>query len=170
MVNRPFYQPRDSDVIRQELENLEQFKGVTGIVQPAGVAVLTNPYATSQNSNQQMVVSGILLEYYSGGSLQCVLNEQRVKEFSWERWAVQIGNALDTIHRAKKTHMDLKPSNVVLDDDGNAVLIDISGIGGVTHEWRALEIRDKISPFDLPFQTRRLNDTWAYGKLLKEIA
>lgn len=117
-----------------------------------------------------MVVSGILLEYYSGGSLQCVLNEQRVKEFSWERWAVQIGNALDTIHRAKKTHMDLKPSNVVLDDDGNAVLIDISGIGGVTHEWRALEIRDKISPFDLPFQTRRLNDTWAYGKLLKEIA
>ena len=170
VVNRPFYQPRDSDVIRQELENLELFKGVAGIAQPAGIAVLPNPYATDlQDRNPQMVISGILLEYYSGGTLQCALNEQRVKEFSWERWAIQIGNALDTIHRAKKTHMDLKPSNVVLDDEGNAVLIDISGIGGVTHQWRAPEIRDEICPFDLPFHTRRWNDTWAYGTLLKEL-
>ncbi|KAJ5784029.1 protein kinase domain-containing protein [Penicillium psychrosexuale] len=170
VVNRPLYQPRDTDVIRKELENLEHFRGVTGIVQPAGIAVFANPYATSQKWVQQMVVSGILLEYYSGGSLQRVLNEQRVREFGWERWAVQIGNALGIIHRAKKTHMDLKPSNVVLDDNGNAVLIDISGIGGVTHGWRAPEIRDEISPFDLPFQTRRLNGIWAFGKLLMEIA
>jgi serine/threonine protein kinase len=66
--------------------------------------------------------------------------------------------------------MDIKPSNVVIDDSGNAVLIDISGIGGVTHEWRAPEIRDEISPIELPFETRRLNDIWAYGKLLAEIA
>jgi serine/threonine protein kinase len=66
--------------------------------------------------------------------------------------------------------MDLKPSNIVLDEDDNAVLIDISGIGGVTHEWCAPEIRDEISPFDLPFQTRQLNDIWAYGKVLGEIA
>lgn len=117
-----------------------------------------------------MVVNGILLEYYSGGSLQRVLNEKRIGEYDWERWAVQIGDALDILHRAKKTHMDLKPSNVVLDDDGNAVLIDISGIGGVTHEWRAPEIRGEISPFDLPFQTRRWNDIWAYGKILSDIA
>lgn len=29
--------------------------------------------------------------------------------------------------------MDLKPSNIGLDDDGNAVIIDISGIGGITY-------------------------------------
>jgi hypothetical protein len=109
VVNRPFYQPRDTDIIRQELRNLEQFKGVTGIVQPAGVAVFANPYT-------------------------------------------------------------LKPSNIVLDEDGNAILIDISGIGGVTHEWCALEIRDEISPFDLPIETRQMNDIWAYGKILGEIA
>lgn len=57
-----------------------------------------------------MFISGILLEYYSGGSLQKVLNEDRVKKFRWERWAAQIGTALNTIHRAKKTHMDLEPS------------------------------------------------------------
>ncbi|KAJ5086979.1 hypothetical protein NUU61_008286 [Penicillium alfredii] len=170
VVNRPFYQPRDSEVIRQELQNLEHFKGVAGIVQPAGIAVFSNPYATFARGNQQMVINGILLDYYGGGSLQNVMDEQRVKEYNWERWAIQIGNALRTLHSAEKTHMDLKPSNVVLDNDGNTVLIDISGIGGVTHEWLAPEIRDEISPFDLPFQTRRMNDTWAYGKVLSEIA
>lgn len=72
--------------------------------------------------------------------------------------------------RAKKPHMDLKLSNIVLDKDGIAVLNDISGVGGITHGWLAPEIRDEISPFDLPFQTRRPNDIWAYGKVLKEIA
>jgi tRNA A-37 threonylcarbamoyl transferase component Bud32 len=171
MVNRPSYQPLDSDVIRQELENLEQFKSIAGIVQPAGAAVLPNPYMTDpQSSDPQIVISGILLEYYSGGTLQHVLKERRVREFCWEQWAVQIGNALDTIHWEKKTLMDLKPSNVVLDEQGNAVLIDISGIGGVTYEWRAPEIQDEISPFDLPFQARRWNDVWAYGAIIKQLA
>ena len=55
--------------------------------------------------------------------------------------------------------MDIKPANVVLDADGNAVLIDISGIGGITHGWRAPEIRDKILPSELPYEVRRSNDT-----------
>lgn len=38
-------------------------------------------------------------------------------------------------------------------NNGNTVLIDISGIGGVMYEWLAPEMRDEISPFDLPFQT-----------------
>lgn len=74
------------------------------------------------------------------------------------------------MHRAKGTHIDLEPSNVLLDDGRNAVLIDISGVGGITHEWLALEIQDEIELFDLPFATRRLNDIWAYGRLLNEIA
>ena len=87
VVNRPLYQPRDSEVIQKELENLEHFKGVIGIVQSAGIAAFNNPYATSQNV-EQMVIGGILLEYYSGGSLQRVLSEQRIRKFGWERWAI----------------------------------------------------------------------------------
>jgi serine/threonine protein kinase len=52
-------------------------------------------------------------------------------EFSWDRWAIQNGNPIGATHDAKKTHMDAKPANVVLDDEGNAVLIDISSVVSV---------------------------------------
>ncbi|KAJ5708952.1 hypothetical protein N7493_010286 [Penicillium malachiteum] len=119
-----------------------------------------NPYATSQKSDQrpEMVISGNLLEFHSSGSLDYVLKERRFNSVSWEGWAIQIGSALDTMHRAKKAHIDLKPSNIALDKDGNAIIIDMRGIGGITHGWQAPEIRDEISPFDLPFQARQSND------------
>lgn len=42
VVDRPFYQPRDTEVLRQELENLNLFQGVPNIGQAAGIAVDTN--------------------------------------------------------------------------------------------------------------------------------
>ena len=39
--------------------------------------------------------------------------------------------------------MDLKPFNVVIDIHDDAILIDISGVGGITPEWTASEMRDK---------------------------
>ncbi|OAX83226.1 serine/threonine protein kinase [Emergomyces africanus] len=169
VVNRPLYQPHDTEVIRKELENLKIFQSVPNIVQAAGIAVSTNPYMTSSAGDQPLVVTGIVLEYYSGGSLQRVLSEHRLLEFSWEQWPLQIATALACFHRVRKSHMDIKPSNIVLDADGNAVLIDISCIGGITHGWRAPEIRDEISPSELPYEVRQSNDTWAYGKLLLEL-
>lgn len=43
-------------------------------------------------------------------------------------------------------------------------------MGEMTYEWRAPEIQDEKDPFDLPLQTRRLNNIWAYGTLLKKLA
>ncbi|GIK07169.1 hypothetical protein Aspvir_002825 [Aspergillus viridinutans] len=169
VVNRPLYLPHDTGIIRRELENLGICKGVPNIVQAAGIAVSTNPYMTSSARDQLLVVIGILLEFHSGGSLQEVLNEGRLLDHPWESWAIQIATALAHLHGAGITHMDIKPSNVVLDSDGNAILIDISGIGGVTYRWCAPEIRDEISPTALPFEARRLNDLWACGQLLSEI-
>lgn len=170
IVNRPLYEPRDTHVFRRELENLEYFAGVPNIVQAEGVAVSRNPYMTTSGSDGPLVVTGILLKAYSDGSLREILLENRVAEYAWKKWPVQIGTALNRFHEAKKTHMDLKPSNIVIDSGGNAVVIDISGIGGITREWCSPEIQDEASPFDLPFERRRLNDVWAYGKLLSEIA
>ncbi|KAH8433400.1 uncharacterized protein LDX57_011034 [Aspergillus melleus] len=169
IFNRPLYEPRDTDVFRKELENLEYFAGLPNIVQAAGIRVSTNPYATSTGSDRSLVVTGVLLEAYSGGSLRQVLLENRLTEYLWKQWPVQIGTALNRFHKANKTHMDIKPSNIVIDSKGNAVIIDISGIGGITRQWCSPEIQDEMSPFDLPFEQRQLNDLWAYGRLLSEI-
>lgn len=133
VVNRPLYYPHDTEVIRKELENLELFKGVPGIVQPTGIAVTSNLYDTVKNSEKPLVISGILLEFYSGGPLERILKDDLVKEYNWQRWPIQIGTALSHIHEAGRTHMDIEPANVVLDAKGNAVLLDISGIGGITY-------------------------------------
>lgn len=65
--------------------------------------------------------------------------------------------------------MDLKPSNVVINIGGNALLIDISGIRGVTYEWTAPELRDKNN-LNVPLEERIRNDIWAYGMLLSATA
>ncbi|BCS15428.1 hypothetical protein ALUC_70661S [Aspergillus luchuensis] len=171
IVDRPLYRRHDTEVIRKELENLNYFAGVPNIVQAAGIAVSTNPYKSFDwDTGLPLAVTGILLEAYPGGTLQQVLSDRRVTEYRWKQWPIQIGTALNRFHVAKKTHMDLEPSNIVLDADGNAVLIDISGIGGFTSEWCAPEVLSDIPPCDLPFEQRQQNDIWAYGKLLSEIA
>lgn len=162
------YHPIDTSVMRSELTNLERFRGVPNIVQPAGIIVARNLYITSPNRDQPLIIRGILLQYYSGGSLKDILSEHQTAAYPWQGWGIQIAAALDCMHAAGKTHLDIKPSNIVVDAEGNAVLIDLSGIG-VTYEWRAPETRDISSPEELPFENRRLYDTWGYGKLLSEI-
>ena len=133
IINRPFYQPHDTKFIQKELENLEYFRGVPGIVQAIGIVVSTNPYMTSKRSTEPPVVIDILLEHYPGGSLKQVLDKNNVNKYPWDRRAAQIRTALYRFHRAGKTHMNIKPSSIMLDAERNVVLIDISGIGGVTH-------------------------------------
>ncbi|GES62755.1 serine/threonine protein kinase [Aspergillus terreus] len=170
VVNRSLYWPHGTDVIRKELENIHRFRGVPNIVQAAGIAVSDNPYKTSRLSYEPQVAVGIVLEFYEGGSLRDVLKGNRLTDITLRRWALQIAIALNHMHQAGIAHMDIKLSNVVIDAGGDAVVIDISGIGGVTYAWRAPEIRDEISPCSLPFEVRQSNDVWAYGKLLSEMA
>ncbi|KMU73700.1 hypothetical protein CISG_03750 [Coccidioides immitis RMSCC 3703] len=169
IANRPLYKPYDTELIREELKNLEMFRGTPNIVRAAGIAVSANPYMTSNTRDQPLIVTGIVPEFYGGGSIQRALNIHHPLEYSWKRWPKPIATALGRFHMAGKTHMDLKPSNIVLDADGNAVLIDISGIGGITQGWRAPEIRDGISLSEFPYEVRKSNDTWAYGKFLSEL-
>ncbi|KAJ5930556.1 hypothetical protein N7466_006049 [Penicillium verhagenii] len=169
-VKVPGYIPQDTNIILQELANLEQFKGTRGIAQPAGISVFTSPYATCSEIRQPMVINGILVEFYRGGTLAHVLRERSFAHLPWQNWALQIGISLDNFHRAGKTHMDLKTANIVLGECGNAIIIDISGIGGTTHGWQAPETAYELSPLGLPFEARRLNDFWAFGKVVQAIA
>lgn len=167
-IERPFYKPTDTSVFLQELQNLKLFREAANIVHLLAVVVSLNPYQTTIGVNDQIVLRGFLLEYHSQGTLeQALIN---MKAFSWRKWPLQIGIGLSTMHQKNITHMDLKSSNIVIDDDGNAAIIDIGGIGHVSQGWQAPEILEAENPFSLSLDARKKNDIWAYGKLLSVIA
>ncbi|PKY02891.1 kinase-like protein [Aspergillus campestris IBT 28561] len=169
LVNRPLYQAHDTETIRNELKDLEYFRGEPNICSIGWYRSGHESVYNIKCNRTTSVIFGILSVFYPGGSLQNLLDKDRVREHSWESWTIQIATAISYLHKAGIIHMNIKPSNVVLDADGNAVLIDISGVGRITHMWLAPEIRKEISPAGLPFEVRQRNDTWAYGKLLSEI-
>lgn len=80
IINRPLYNPQDTTIIKQELKNLQLFKNIPGIVQPAGIATFPNPYTTNLSKNPDLVINGILLEYYTGDTLQKILDERQIQE------------------------------------------------------------------------------------------
>ncbi|KAI1987788.1 hypothetical protein LOZ53_004156 [Ophidiomyces ophidiicola] len=169
-IDGPFHSPRDSVVLQQELQNLKLFRGISSVVQLVAVVISKNPYLTADQDYSPSVMRGILLDYHSGGTLEQALMETDGRNRPWCRWALQIAEALNQLHLSNITHMDLKPSNIVIDHQGNAVLIDISGIGGVTHGWLAPEMQEALDPLSLSFETRRKNDVWAYGQLISAMA
>ena len=66
-----------------------------------------------------------VMEYLSGGSLQQVVrNSGRLKESVALACIREAADALGYIHLLNTLHLDVKPSNLMLDEEGNVVLID----------------------------------------------
>ncbi|KAJ5272955.1 hypothetical protein N7478_008080 [Penicillium angulare] len=87
----------------------------------------------------------------------------------------RVWRALRQLHEEKRSHLDVKPSNIVLDPEGNAFLIDIGG-GSYTLDWLSpgmrlfLEQNYEQTPANAYLCAQIGTDTWAYGKLLSVIA
>ena len=66
-----------------------------------------------------------VMEYIGGGSLEQYVNKrQKLDETSAVKFVGQIADALTYIHGKNILHLDVKPSNVLLRENGDAVLID----------------------------------------------
>jgi hypothetical protein len=74
------------------------------------------------------------------------------------------------MHEMGVTHMDLKPKNVVMSKEWNAILIDVSGIGGTTDEWLLPELFETLDRCSESWELRVQSDTWALGKILASMA
>ncbi len=166
-IERPLYVPRDSEVLEQELRNLELLRGTEGIAWLVAAVVSNNPYQTTDGENSTTVLRGILLEHYPNGTLKSALQSPKPQmDGRWLVWGLQIAEALACLHKNDLTHMDLKPSNVMINAEWNAVVIDISGIGGVTSEWLSPKLHKEPDPLSQSQEVRKQNDLWALGKIL----
>lgn len=67
-----------------------------------------------------------VMEYCSGGSLSGLLKQytEGLSEDLALLYIKEIASAVDYIHQRKINHLDIKPGNIMLDENGQAILID----------------------------------------------
>jgi len=83
------------------------------------------------------MISGLLLEYAPCGNLESILRTNDVHNILWQRrlkWAYQSTRAVVDMHALGIVHGDIKCSNIVVKDDDNIAIIDLSE-GGGTEGW-----------------------------------
>ena len=81
----------------------------------------------------------IVMEYIKGNSLKYLLdNEGVLPEYKVIKYTHQVGNALTFVHEKNIVHLDIKPGNILIDQDDNARLIDF----GVSKRY---DIEEKIT-------------------------
>lgn len=64
------------------------------------------------------------MEYFSGGNLDDKVKGKGIPEAEALLLTGKIGDALASVHAANMVHLDLKPKNVMLKEDGSPVIID----------------------------------------------
>ena len=76
-----------------------------------------------------------VMQYLSGGSLTDYVKQHgALDEAIAIKYIQQIGSALEYMHQKHICHYDVKPSNILLDDKGGAILIDFGISKGYTEE------------------------------------
>ena len=76
-----------------------------------------------------------VMQYLNGGSLSDYVKQHgALDEAIAIKYIQQIGSALEYMHQKHICHYDVKPSNILLDDKGGAMLIDFGISKGYTEE------------------------------------
>lgn len=67
-----------------------------------------------------------VVAYFSGGDLRAKIKEEggRLKLEDLDQWVPQIAGALDFMHSKSVVHRDIKPDNILFDEQGNVLLSD----------------------------------------------
>jgi hypothetical protein len=117
----------------QELEARIKIGNAPHICPFLGIVIQDSPV------DGKSYVQGMLLEDAKRGSLRKVLrcSNPPIEPSIKERWAAQIAHGLAAIHRAGVMHGDLKSENVVVDDNDDVLIIDITNDTAWSPGWNA---------------------------------
>nr|WP_316651835.1 bifunctional serine/threonine-protein kinase/universal stress protein [uncultured Gellertiella sp.] len=86
---------------------------------------LTGPHVPQHIANGDFATHPyIVMERLPGKSLYPILKELPLAPRAVAELGVKIATAVDALHRQHVVHLDLKPSNILFRDSGEAVLID----------------------------------------------
>ncbi len=145
------------------------------------LSVLTGPHVP------RLVAAGdleklpyLIMEYLPGQTLQQLLDEaeQPLPPAEVARLGAAVAHAVHSLHQQEVCHLDLKPANVLIQPDGNAVLLDF-GLSCHAHypDLLAEELRPAVgSPtWMAPEQVVGMrgdprSDIFAIGVMLYELA
>ncbi|PMD47383.1 kinase-like protein, partial [Hyaloscypha variabilis F] len=113
--------PDTVDEFLYEINALHQLSGSRSVIQFGGVVL----------DNKGEVVKGLLISFAEQGALIDVIydGEGQIPWRRRERWAKEIVQGLAEIHEAGFVQGDFTLSNIVIDDNDNAKIIDINRRG-----------------------------------------
>ena len=77
----------------------------------------------------------VVMEYVSGLTLRQFVEQRRPTPRQAARLVIELAQAVAYLHARGITHSDIKPQNVLIDDDGRPRLIDF-GLARLKHAWR----------------------------------
>ena len=112
-------------VLRDEFTTDEEFvKRFNAEAQSA--ASLTHPNIVSvYDVGSEGDVHYIVMELIKGKTLKEIINEDGALSWKWSlNVAIQIASALETAHKNKIIHRDIKPHNIIITEDGIAKVTD----------------------------------------------
>jgi serine/threonine protein kinase len=109
-----------SDVLAEDPTYTERFRREARVASRLSNPNLVRMFDYSGRTERPYIV----MEHIAGGTLADRIGAGALTEVDPERIAAELLNALAAIHEAGVVHRDVKPSNVLLDRDGQAHLTD----------------------------------------------
>ena len=158
--------------VARDSDQIERFRR-----EARAIAKLSSPYVVGViDADEQDSTPYIVLEYVEGSTLKEQIRSRGplpVEESV--AYAIEIARGLQAAHEAHIVHRDVKPQNVLLDEDGGARVTDF-GIArslideGLTADGRVLGTTDYVSPEQaLGHAVTPQSDLYSLGVVLFEM-